>query len=133
MIFGLLIHTGLELNLHRLIVLCHKETETEVMKLLLTGIHNTRHMRHHYCVHKTTGKQFQILKGCWKFNLSRQDVANKDLLLIISLVVNQKSFTQVTEYWPCPLVTLTLFQPMFHFYAPWKHQKTGWFWCFQGL
>ena len=28
---------------------------------------------------------------------------------------------------------LTHFQPMFHFYTPWKHQKTGGFlWCFSG-
>ena len=28
---------------------------------------------------------------------------------------------------------LTHFQPIFHFYTPWKHQKTSGFWCFQGV
>ena len=31
------------------------------------------------------------------------------------------------------LLFLTHFQPMFHFYTPWKHQKTFVFRCFEGV
>ena len=44
---------------------------------------------------------------------------------LLKLFCEFQLFKMIIEVIQQPVVTLTYFKPMFHFYTPWKHQNTS--------
>ena len=119
-----------------------------VSKITLATFDFNKHLTIKELSHVTSYNTLKVINFASKFrNFSKNKKQNFHWISIFLLLINVIVIKYVTETlilspWVemCDIQVsisyfgqiLTHFRPMFHFYTPWKHQKTGGFLMFSG-
>ena len=119
-----------------------------VSKITLATFDLNKHLTIKELSHVTSYNTLKVINFASKFrNFSKNKKQNFHWISIFLLLINVIVIKYVTETlilspWVemCDIQVsisyfgqiLTHFRPMFHFYTPWKHQKTGGFLMFSG-
>ena len=119
-----------------------------VSKITLATFDFNKHLTIKELSHVTSYNTLKVINFASKFrNFSKNTKQNFHWISIFLLLINVIVIKYVTETlilspWVemCDIQVsisyfdqiLTHFRPMFHFYTPWKHQKTGGFLMFSG-